>query len=104
MTDPSEIKVMAPEDLEGDEEITLVCMRSEGFESPFADDKRAPCALCGEELVHRPHAPEPSRKICNVCAEPELEAARARGEQVEKFATPQSIMDLVMLMLSGPRQ
>ncbi len=41
--------------------------------SIFADDVFAPCAHCGVELRHRPHAPKRPPKLCFDCV---LDASR----------------------------
>jgi ribosomal protein S27AE len=46
------------------DDIPVVICGEAGY---FFDDLPAKCARCGKGIVHRPHVPEPSEKICIEC-------------------------------------
>jgi hypothetical protein len=56
-----------------------VCQRTEG-ESYFKDDLYDFCCKCGEKVRYRPHGPSIPKKICIVCALPEMENSTTEGD------------------------
>lgn len=73
----------------------LVCA-DQGF---FADDVAAVCAECGAAIVHRPHAPAETRKICLACA-PDI-LARDGGPQ--DFQVTSKSLQEVAVLLAKPK-
>jgi hypothetical protein len=69
----------------------LVCLpRSAGNPGGFDDNRYAPCASCGEKVQYRPHAPEPSEKVCVSC----VAALLPRDRPVEVCPTAETLEDL----------
>ena len=44
--------------------------------SPFTDNVRTTCGMCGAAIIHRPHAPAAPMKICVPCM---VERSEAEG-------------------------
>ena len=59
-------------------------------EGHFADDVSATCALCSRGIVHRPHAPAGSVKICCYCG---VEILRAQGTRGDVRVTEQTLAE-----------
>lgn len=75
---------------------TVVCLRQEaGNPGGFDDNRYAPCARCGVEVQYRPHAPEPSEKLCVACAAEMMKAEPRDGQRhVELRVTPESVVEI----------
>ena len=56
-------------DAAAEEADMVVCMPAD-FPSPFDDNVKAPCAQCGQPIIHRPHVPKRPAKVCISCALP----------------------------------
>lgn len=65
------------------EPVLIAC----GGTSSFADDRSTTCADCGAPIVHRPHVPEPSTKVCMACASRRMAAATGRVVPVITWRT-----------------
>lgn len=52
------------------EQATAVACAPWSFDSPFTDDVRTDCAICGAAIRHRPYVPKKPPKLCLPCAIP----------------------------------
>ncbi len=52
------------------------------------------CARCGCKVQHRPDIPPGPERVCTPCAQPEIEAELAKGEEVTFMVTPKTIRDV----------
>lgn len=59
------MKLSNGDEVPDDSKVVIVC----GDKSHFADDVHTTCDWCKDaKIVHRPHMPEPSEKVCHLCA------------------------------------
>ncbi len=73
------------------EETIVVCLpQSAGNPGGFDDNRYTACASCGVKVQYRPHAPEPSLKVCLSCAA----AIRPRDRKIEIHVTAETLADL----------
>jgi DNA-directed RNA polymerase subunit RPC12/RpoP len=70
------------------DDIPVVICGEAGY---FFDDLPAKCARCGKGIVHRPHVPEPSEKICTECG---LKFLALREEEVKLQITEETLEEL----------
>jgi hypothetical protein len=74
-----------------DADTVIVCRRwaDDGF---FADDLRAPCDFCGEDVRFRPTAPQGF----HMCANCFVEEAKQSTEPIEVGVTPTTLRELAL--------
>jgi hypothetical protein len=66
----------------------LACARWTALEQlMLPDNVVAKCAECGHAIQHRPHAPKTMRKVCMICAAPDL------ADGAKSFTTNQMLED-----------
>lgn len=75
------------------DEVVLICNRK-GY---FADDVPATCAQCGVEIVHRPHAPADSIKICVSCGVRSIKERKEMGVPLKFGVSNETVRELDFL-------
>lgn len=82
---------------QNDEDIVICASR--GY---FADDVSARCGTCDAAIVHRPHVPAKSRKLCLVCAAAMIEAQVKAGEEPPTMSVTAETLREVALYTAKP--
>jgi hypothetical protein len=74
------------------EPIVVIC----AFEPApqFSDCVEGECQACGKHIVWRPHAPEPSIKLCVPCGHEMMNMAEADGIETEVVTTPRQVEEM----------
>jgi hypothetical protein len=87
--------VNGPEDAEDTD--YMVCVR---LTSPLIlpDNEIDICAMCGEAIQHRPHAPSRPKKVCLECMAPQMNREAARGNLDVKI-TPRTAQEVADYLL-----
>lgn len=76
------------------ETVFVICAREgEMGPSPWDDDVRAKCELCGAAITHRPHIPRPSTLVCLACCVQQLEE-QEEDANVEVRISEETIKEL----------
>lgn len=64
-----------------EDDVVVIC--STRSAEVYSDNQTGPCNECGCTIFWRPHVPEPSIKLCMTCGFAAMNAAEARGDEVE---------------------
>lgn len=62
------------------------------------DNLVGPCSKCFRMLQFRPHVPKTPPRMCDECAEVEIEKQRAAGEEVSFMVTQNTLDDIAAMV------
>lgn len=97
--DPSDLSIEVvdgPGDVpDNDDGMIVVACVSPTNNSPFTDNVKTNCRMCGAPIIHRPHLPEKGVPHCLACAQAIFQEEREAGEETKIFVTRRTVDEVL---------